>query len=164
MKAVSPRRPLCFWCTIRNVLFSIFAFMIKCVSFVIMMLAPWLLIAQHTDDLPSRLPPGEWENVVVENIADDSLCTTFMIWIRGGVKHHFHETHTESIYVLEGEGIMELGEKTFNVNAGDYVMIPKNTVHAVTATASMKVLSIQTPQWKTEDRKFMPPMRRPHNE
>jgi mannose-6-phosphate isomerase-like protein (cupin superfamily) len=120
--------------------------------------------AQHFTDLKSRNPKGEWENVSVEKIADDSLSTTFMLWIRGGVKHHFHETHTESVFILEGEGRMDLGDKSFDVKAGDYILIPRNTVHAVTATSTLKVLSIQTPRWVVEDRKFVEPIRRPHNE
>jgi hypothetical protein len=34
----------------------------------------------------------------------------------------------------------------------------------VIATSTLKVLSIQTPRWVTEDRKFIDPIRRPHNE
>jgi mannose-6-phosphate isomerase-like protein (cupin superfamily) len=125
---------------------------------------PVMAFTQHVADLSTRKPKGEWENTAVEKIADDSLSTTFIIWIRGGIKHHFHETHTESIYILEGEGVMELGDQTFAVKSGDYVLIPRHTVHAVTANSTLKVLSIQTPQWTTEDRKFIPPVRRPHNE
>lgn len=122
------------------------------------------LFSQHIGDLPGRKPSGEFENVSVEKIADDSLSTAFIIWIRGGIKHHLHETHTESVYVLEGNGVMDSGDKSFNIKAGDYILIPKNTIHSVTAESTMKVLSIQTPQWTTDDRKFLPPARRPHNE
>lgn len=120
--------------------------------------------AQHIPALPDKKAPADWENVSVEKIADDSLCTSFLIWVKGGVKHHFHSTHTECIYVLEGEGQMELGEEIFTVKPGDYIVVPKGKVHAVTAKIPMKVLSIQTPQWKEDDRKFVPPIRRPHNE
>ena len=120
--------------------------------------------SQHIENLPARGVNGEMESVYVEKLADDSLATAFEIWIRGGVKHHFHATHTECIYILEGEGRMDWGETSFTVKVGDFVMIPKGTVHAVTATIPMKVLSIQTPQWVTEDRTFVEPIRRPHNE
>lgn len=120
--------------------------------------------SQVTANLPGKLPSREAENVAVEQLATDSLCTSFMIWIKGGVKHHFHQSHTECIYIIEGSGEMTLADSTFTVNAGDFVQIPKGVVHAVTATKPMKVLSIQTPQWIVEDRKFISPIRRPHNE
>ena len=120
--------------------------------------------AQVVANLPEKSPSKEAENVAVEQLATDSLCTSFMIWIKGGVKHHFHQSHTECIYILEGSGEMTLADSTFTVNAGDFVQIPKGVVHAVTATKPMKVLSIQTPQWIVEDRKFISPIRRPHNE
>lgn len=143
---------------------DIFVVMNKISFAIALMLGCNISSAQHIPDLFSKKPDGEWENVAVEKIADDSLSTTFMIWIRGGIKHHFHETHTESVFILEGEGHMELGDKSFQVKAGDYILIPRNTVHAVIAKSTMKVLSIQTPRWITEDRKFIEPVRRPHNE
>ncbi|MDZ4751437.1 MAG: cupin domain-containing protein [Flavobacteriales bacterium] len=120
--------------------------------------------AQKVADLPSKSPSSEVENILVEQIATDSMCTSFIIWIRGGVKHHFHTSHTENIYILEGEGEMEFGEEVFQVKAGDYILVPRLKVHSVKATIPMKVLSIQAPMWTTDDRKFVAPIRRPHNE
>ena len=123
-----------------------------------------LLHAQKVDNVPAMKPGSEWENIDIQKIADDSLCTTFHIWIKAGVKHHFHTSHTECIYVIEGEGEMEYQDKTFKVKAGDYITVPRGVIHAVTASIPLHVLSIQTPQWVTDDRKFVEPIRRPHNE
>jgi quercetin dioxygenase-like cupin family protein len=120
--------------------------------------------AQKVDNLPERQPDKIEENIHVEKIADDSLCTAFLIWINIGVKQHFHTTHTESIYVIEGSGEMELDGEIFAVKACDYILIPTGKVHAVTATMPMKVLSIQTPRWVMDDRKFVTPGKKPHNE
>jgi mannose-6-phosphate isomerase-like protein (cupin superfamily) len=115
--------------------------------------------AQHID-LYARHAPDDWQSVSVEKIADDSLSTTFLIWVRGGVKKHFHQTHTEHVTVIEGSGEMTLGDSTFIVKPGDFLLIPKGTPHAVAAITPMKVLSIQTPRWTTEDRVFIPAIRR----
>lgn len=120
--------------------------------------------AQHVENLPARMAPGRVENTLVEKIADDSLATAFEIWIMGGVKYHFHAAHSECVYILEGSGEMQWGEEHFKVCAGDFVMIPRGTPHGLIATERMKVLSIQTPRWLTDDRKFIEPVRRPHNE
>ncbi len=120
--------------------------------------------AQRVENLPARMAPGRVENTLVEKIADDSLATAFEIWILGGVKYHFHEAHTECVYILEGSGEMQWGEESFRVSPGDFVMIPRGKPHGLIATERMKVLSIQTPRWLTDDRKFLEPVRRPHNE
>ena len=129
----------------------------------LLFIAPFAF-SQKVENLPNRPPKSEVENILVEELTTDSMCTSFLIWIRGGVKHHFHATHTENIYVLEGEGEMEFGEQVFHVKAGDFIMVPREVVHAVTAKVPMKVLSIQAPMWITDDRNFVSPIRRPHNE
>ncbi len=112
-------------------------------------------------DLYARHAPADWQNIAVEKIADDSLSSSFLIWIREGVKRHFHETHTEHVTVIEGTGEMMLGDSLFIVKPGDFLLIPKGVPHAVTALTPMKVLSIQTPRWTSEDRIFLPTIRRP---
>ncbi len=118
------------------------------------------VMAQRVD-LYARHAPADWQNVAVEKIADDSLSTSFLIWVREGVKRHFHATHTEHVTVIEGTGEMMLGDSLFVVKPGDFLLIPKGVPHAVTAITPMKVLSIQTPRWTTEDRVFLPIIRRP---
>ena len=78
-------------------------------------------------------------------LATDSLCTSFLITIQEGVKHHFHSAHTENIYVIEGEGMMTLGLKEFHVESGSYVMIPKGIVHHVIASLIFGIAEGPTP-------------------
>ena len=123
-----------------------------------------IVSAQKVNDLPGMSAPSPVESTLVKQIASDSLSTAFVIWIKGGVRHHFHAEHTENIYVLEGSGVMELGESSFVIGPGDYILVPKGTVHSLVASTPVKVLSIQTPQWIADDRIFVEPFRRPHNE
>lgn len=109
----------------------------------------------HTNDIQ---PDGEYENIHVKKIAEDSLQSVFIIWIKKGVKAHFHAMHSENIVVLEGEGMMSLGEELFLIKAGDYVNIPKGTPHSVTQVLSekpLKVVSIQSPLFDGSDRIFI---------
>ena len=136
----------------------------KSIVLFLVLLTCGFIFSQKIENLPNRFPKGENENVAVEQIATESLCTSFMVWVKGGVKHHFHSKHTECIYVLEGIGQMTLADSTFIVQPGDFVLIPKGTIHSVVATTPLKILSIQTPQWVSDDRQFVQPFRRPHNE
>ncbi len=103
------------------------------------------------------------EAIHVEKLATDSLASTFMIWIKEGVKAHFHASHTEYVYVLEGEGSMMLGEEEVMIQPGQLIYIPVGTVHSavVKAGSELKVLSVQTPEFKGQDRVFIEPYRRP---
>ena len=113
--------------------------------------------SQSHSELKTMLPKAEFENILVRPISSDSLSSSFLIWIKDKVKAHRHITHTEQVYVLEGAGMMHLGDSTYRVSSGSFINIPKNTVHSVTVTSHlpMKVLSIQSPLFTGIDRHFI---------
>jgi mannose-6-phosphate isomerase-like protein (cupin superfamily) len=77
-----------------------------------------------------------------------------VLFIKKEVKKHKHVTHTEQVYILDGEGEMMVGDKKMKVKKGDIVLIPKNTFHSlkVTSPTPMKVLSVQSPIFDGKDR------------
>ena len=99
------------------------------------------------------------EEIHVSPLANDKNASSYVIWIKSGVKAHFHAVHTEYVHILGGEGIMFLGMEERKVSEGDLIVIPTNTVHSVevTSTIPMKVISIQTPEFKGQDRVFVRP-------
>lgn len=111
-------------------------------------------------------PPAEFENIHVEKLATDSLSTSFVIWVKQEVKSHYHAFHTETLYVLEGTGVFNLGEKVVNLAPGDFIEIPKGTFHSVfiTSPTPMKVLSVQAPEFNGKDRIFAGQLKRPGSE
>lgn len=110
--------------------------------------------AQIKTDLNQIKAPANFENIYVEKLAEDSLSSVFLIWVKKFVPFHKHLEHTESVYILEGSGEMQLGDSIFQVNAGNYLFIPKNTPHKVVVTSQnpLKVISIQTPMFDGSDR------------
>jgi len=62
--------------------------------------------------------------------------------------------HSEQVYVLDGEGTMKLGNKSFVIKKGDLVFIPKNTIHSVQCNSAkpLKVISVQSPYFDGTDR------------
>ena len=94
------------------------------------------------------------ENIFMKPLFGDSLASSFCIIIPKEVKPHKHPYHSEHLQILEGEGLMKLGDKTFAVKKGDLIFIPKNMVHSVKSTGAvpMKVLSIQAPYFNGDDR------------
>lgn len=93
-------------------------------------------------------------NILVQRITGDSLSTTFFIAIKHEVKLHKHLNHSETIYVLQGTGRMQLGDTWFDIGSGDLVFIPINTPHKVFTTSDipLQVISIQSPEFDGSDR------------
>lgn len=94
------------------------------------------------------------ENVFNLPLFNDSLASSFCIIIKKEVKPHKHQFHSEHVFVLEGEGLMKLGEKILQLKKGDFIFIPKNTIHSVKTTSNvpLKVISIQAPFFDGKDR------------
>ena len=105
------------------------------------------------DDLQ---PNSEYDNVHVVRLFGDSLTTSFAIWIKDTVATHMHDYHSETIYVLEGEGKFYFNDEVRFLRANDVLFIPKKNWHAVKVTSSepMKVISVQSPGFYGEDRIF----------
>lgn len=95
--------------------------------------------------------------IYVYPIGADSLSSSFCIVIKDHVKLHKHEFHSEQITVLEGEGEMQLGTKTYFIKKGDVIFVPKGTGHSVVKKGkkALKVISVQAPFFDGKDRIFL---------
>ncbi len=134
----------------------------KTLILTITLLFTGLLFSQNTTAITSMQPDVEFENILVKKLDTDSNSTSFVIWIKKGVKSHKHETHSEIIYVVEGSGLMTIGDQSFDIKPGDYFRIPKNTFHSlkVSPNNTMKVLSVQSPEFLGKDRVFKEDMKK----
>ena len=131
---------------------------IKIICSVVGFLMITVVSGQRHLSLDTLETPDYFENVHVLKIAEDSLQSTFVIWIKANVKGHFHQEHTENIIVLEGKAEMLFNDKRIIVKKGEYLNIPKGTRHSVEKVFSrkpLKVVSIQSPHFDGKDRVFM---------
>ncbi len=107
---------------------------------------------------PDELPCPEG-NAPVRSITlhSDSACSSFLLCIDDRVRPHLHRTHTEHVFVVGGTAEMLLGDSTLSIKAGDTVMIPAGTPHAVTVTggAPLRVISVQSPHFDGTDRVWL---------
>ena len=67
---------------------------------------------------------------------------------------HKHVEHSETIYVLEGKGLFQLGDQSMEIVAGDYIRVTKGTPHAVKVISDipLKIISVQAPEFFGKDR------------
>lgn len=122
----------------------------------LLFIVPFFANAQ-LQSLDTIKAPLNYDGIYSRMVASDSLSSSFVIFIKKEVKKHKHATHTENVYILDGEGEMLLGDKTFKVKKGDIIFIPMNTVHSLKVTSSIpvKVLSVQSPHFDGKDRIFV---------
>jgi mannose-6-phosphate isomerase-like protein (cupin superfamily) len=87
----------------------------------------------------------------------DSSCTSFLLCVDAGVRPHLHRTHTEHVFVLDGTAEMTLGDSTCAIKAGDVILIPPGTPHAVKVTGNvpLRVISVQAPHFDGTDRVWL---------
>ena len=64
-----------------------------------------------------------------------------------GSKLHTQPDHDEIVIVIDGEAEFKVGDEVYRVGPGDFVFIPRNTLHGRvrTITDSMSALSIYSP-------------------
>ena len=112
--------------------------------------------AQTVNSVDDLQPTEAFDNIHVQKIDTDSLSTTFAIWVKLKAKMHKHVNHMENVYIVEGNGAFTVSDSTYEVKKGDLIVIPKDTWHGVTISSKnpMKVISIQSPEFKGIDRVF----------
>jgi mannose-6-phosphate isomerase-like protein (cupin superfamily) len=123
---------------------------------IILILFPVVVFSQDIINVSEIKPGVEYDNIHVKKIDTDTNSSTFIIWIKKGVKSHKHEKHSEVIHVIEGSGVMTINNISFDIKVNDYFRIPQNTFHSlrVLSNEPMKVLSIQAPEFLGKDRVF----------
>jgi mannose-6-phosphate isomerase-like protein (cupin superfamily) len=90
-----------------------------------------------------------YSNICVKKVAESNEQSTFIIWVKKGVKPHYHATHTEYVSIVSGKGKMTLDGKTFAVKRGQSFVIQKGIIHSVETTSRkpLKVISVQAPKF-----------------
>jgi len=115
-----------------------------------------IVSAQTIKSIYDLEPTEAYDNIYVQNIDTDSLSTTFAIWVKLKVKMHKHLHHIENVYIIEGNGEFTVSDSIYKVKKGDLIVVPKNTWHGVNVSSKkpMKVISVQSPEFKGLDRVF----------
>lgn len=99
------------------------------------------------------------KNKIVK-IHEDDFQSTFVLAIKEPITQHFHEKHTENIFVLFGKADMKLEKSTIRLRRGMHLTIPKGTIHSVEKIYGRKpliVISVQSPKFFPPDRIFVQP-------
>lgn len=71
---------------------------------------------------------------------------------------HYHVQTEEIYYILEGQGLMQVGEESRDVGPGDAIAIPPGASHQMTNTGSevLKFLCCCAPGYEHDDTVLLP--------
>jgi mannose-6-phosphate isomerase-like protein (cupin superfamily) len=58
---------------------------------------------------------------------------------------HVHDRHVESLYVLEGDVTVTIGDRELRATAGSWVQIPAGSPHAITSADGSRALEVHAP-------------------
>jgi len=125
--------------------------------FILIFLNSLLCISQEiVSPIDKIVPDIGFDNIYVKKISTDSASSTFAIWIKQKVRIHKHINHTENVLIDKGYGEFQISDSIYKVSKGDLIVIPKNTWHGVIVNSSttMKVISVQSPEYFGNDRVF----------
>ena len=80
---------------------------------------------------PAVYGPGDIYNLVITGEETNNAFFQFeaIVPAGGGPPPHIHSREDESFYVVSGSLEIILGDKTYQAKAGDFVFIPRGTVH-----------------------------------
>ncbi len=87
--------------------------------------------------------------------ADSGQCTLHTVSISKDTETHYHKTHTEVYYFLEGQGEMELDGVRHPAQLGISIFIPPGIRHrAVVGDEPLKILNFVMPPFDPDDEWF----------
>lgn len=111
------------------------------------------------DDILSANPMKAGDKVQIITVAQDDTLTFNIARLNEGgeIKPHFHKTHSESVYVIQGNGQMLINGKWLDVMPGSVHFNPMNKVHATKNTGKdpLVIFSVFTPVMRETDRYFV---------
>jgi quercetin dioxygenase-like cupin family protein len=105
-------------------------------------------------DLPAQAANLSAGPVAAALLHGDAYVSVNLLRISSPIELHRHLESEEIVYVLSGEGTLQLASDTHALRAGDLFVVPRNTPHAFTPTGRdpAVVLQLFTPRFTDGDR------------
>lgn len=98
---------------------------------------------------------GEMFNEIVSG---DHASINFAQLVPGNdIASHYHASHDELVYIVEGEAKMAVNGREIIVKSGDMLYIPAHTMHSIQAIGNenLQIISIFAPPFDGKDRIFI---------
>lgn len=107
------------------------------------------------DEIRAQHPLKDVDSMSTVELMRGQGVSAHLIQVRTRVRPHYHRDHGETVYVLEGSGILILGDRVYPLKAGSLLMIPKGVIHSFDAKQPTTVLSVFDPPFDPADRIYI---------
>lgn len=105
------------------------------------------------EDLPRRVVNDGPAPLTLLHLHESAEQTTNLLRVDRAVPAHRHLHSQETVYVISGKGVLEVEGGTRDLEAGDLVIVPRDTLHGFTPVDGPAViLSIFSPPFREGDR------------
>jgi mannose-6-phosphate isomerase-like protein (cupin superfamily) len=81
--------------------------------------------------------PNHFDELFAKLIGYTAQATTAIVWIKSMAPHEVHHDEFERFLIVEGTCDIIIGEKTYQLIAGDYLQIPLHQGHHVKVTSAI---------------------------
>ena len=98
------------------------------------------------------------QSSVISVASEENASINFVQMAPGAIiPLHNHKSHDEVVYIIEGEGRMEINGEEYIVQPFDMLYIPSGVTHSLTAIGdkNLKVISIFAPAFDGVDRVYV---------
>lgn len=98
------------------------------------------------------------QSSVVPVASEEDASINFVQMVPGAsIPSHYHASHDELVYIIEGEGMMEINGEVVILRPFDMLYIPSGAVHSLTAIndKNLKGISIFAPAFDGDDRVYV---------
>lgn len=104
--------------------------------------------------LLERNPVASGEAVRITRLVESPGMSGLLVQVAGSMPLHVHKLTQEVIYMLRGEGLLQLGAERIPIKAGAVARIPPGTVHtfANQGPAPAVFFVVTAPRWDEQDR------------
>ncbi len=76
-------------------------------------------------------------DIQLKIIGHTPACSTAIVWVKGKTPEEVHTNEQESFFIIEGNCIINIGTKSYEMMPGDFLSIPMFENHHVVVTSTM---------------------------
>jgi quercetin dioxygenase-like cupin family protein len=98
------------------------------------------------------------QSSVIPVASEEDASINFVQMVPGtSIPLHYHDSHDELVYIIEGEGMMEINGEELILQPFNMLYIPSGAIHSLTAIndKNLKAISIFAPAFDGVDRVYV---------
>ena len=106
-----------------------------------------------------RNPIGPGEELRITRLVESPEMSGLLVQVRGAMPPHYHKLTQEIVYLLQGEGMFQMGTERVGIRPGAIMRISPGQVHTFTNQGPSPAVFfvVTSPRWDEQDRFVVTP-------